>query len=768
MRRRAVFFLSALALLWERLCNRFWAVATLIVTFAALALLGLPQALPPAAHIALIAFFATFAVALFFLTGTPFRFPRRDEVRHAVERDSDLAHRPLTTLADQPAAAAPEAQSLWQKHIARTAAALGPLKAHRPQPTVAQQDKHKLRYAALALLILGLAVARQDALPRLQAGVMPQLPVSRIAFDLWITPPEYTHEPALFLSSTHDTALAAPAGSTLHLRATHARFAPRLTVGDQSYTAQEAGAGSYVLDAPLGAGGAVTLTSLFSTLGQWNVAAQADTAPDVKLTAVETTPRAQIRLAYMANDDHGITRLAGIITPPAGSAGTAPLRFDIPATDTGGHVEDFSAHAWAGKAVTIAVEAEDGAGHVTTSAPLDVTLPVRSFTNQVAATLAEQRRLLLAKSPLKPIISTLAGIANRPPLYRYDRTSFLALDIAAHRLLNNPPEADIASTADILWNVAVRLDDGGTPAAQDAARANLQELSRLLNDPKASDAQLHDAFSAAQAALQKYLQAFAMNLRQQMQQGGKVVVLPPEIARRFARNIDINKMVRDMRSLGQDMSREDLQKLAARLNDTLAALAAGKMQPMPEKQALALEQLQRLDAVVRAEQDIYDRTGRADAKAARAMAKDQARLRQELKDISNKVASSLGKTPDSLAIADTSMQDAGTALGKGDAPAARIAAKAALDALQQGLDSAADQAAQGMPQAVFSYNVAPGGDGGAEDPLGRNLDDADTKLPDAARRQRVQEIIDELRRRSNDPGRSPVERDYIDRLLEKF
>ena len=42
------------------------------------------------------------------------------------------------------------------------------------------------------------------------------------------------------------------------------------------------------------------------------------------------------------------------------------------------------------------------------------------------------------------------------------------------------------------------------------------------------------------------------------------------------------------------------------------------------------------------------------------------------------------------------------------------------------------------------------------------------KLPDEKEQRRVQEIIEELRHRSNEPDRTKVERDYIDRLLDQF
>jgi hypothetical protein len=59
------------------------------------------------------------------------------------------------------------------------------------------------------------------------------------------------------------------------------------------------------------------------------------------------------------------------------------------------------------------------------------------------------------------------------------------------------------------------------------------------------------------------------------------------------------------------------------------------------------------------------------------------------------------------------------------------------------------------------------------DPLGREAmgDDIDTngiRIPDASSVQRAREILDELRRRSGQINRQPLELDYINRLLQRF
>ncbi len=60
------------------------------------------------------------------------------------------------------------------------------------------------------------------------------------------------------------------------------------------------------------------------------------------------------------------------------------------------------------------------------------------------------------------------------------------------------------------------------------------------------------------------------------------------------------------------------------------------------------------------------------------------------------------------------------------------------------------------------------------DPLGRGdngsgmIDTGDVKIPEKADLQRAREILDELRRRAGELLRPRSERDYIDRLLQRF
>lgn len=68
----------------------------------------------------------------------------------------------------------------------------------------------------------------------------------------------------------------------------------------------------------------------------------------------------------------------------------------------------------------------------------------------------------------------------------------------------------------------------------------------------------------------------------------------------------------------------------------------------------------------------------------------------------------------------------------------------------------------------------PGNQPGQRDPFGRRtgsnsgFNQGDVEIPGESDIQRARRILEELRRRAGERSRPPVERDYIDRLLDPY
>ena len=114
-------------------------------------------------------------------------------------------------------------------------------------------------------------------------------------------------------------------------------------------------------------------------------------------------------------------------------------------------------------------------------------------------------------------------------------------------------------------------------------------------------------------------------------------------------------------------------------------------------------------------------------------------------------------------------------LGQGQTGDAVGSQSEALDALRQGAQGLGQQLANRQGQGQGRGGGMRGGDNiPNQDPLGRPQRTAGpdlgttVKVPDEIDTQRAREILDAIRKRLGESYRPELERDYLERLLEKF
>ena len=149
----------------------------------------------------------------------------------------------------------------------------------------------------------------------------------------------------------------------------------------------------------------------------------------------------------------------------------------------------------------------------------------------------------------------------------------------------------------------------------------------------------------------------------------------------------------------------------------------------------------------------------------------------------------LGLDPSQLGEAGEAMEGAGGMLDRGSASNALPRQGEALEALRQGAQDVFEQLAQqgegdgqgegqgqgqGLGQGPPRLLMAPGMDGGrGTDPLGRpqrqrGFNDDAVRIPEESDVQRARDILNEIQRRLGERNRPQPERDYLDRLIERF
>jgi uncharacterized protein (TIGR02302 family) len=809
------------ALLWERLWPRLWPLVTLAGLFLAIALLDLLPRLSAWLHVVVLAGFAAASLAALAHALRGARLPDRAECRRRLERDSELSHRPLSTLEDSLAGGSddPLARSLWNLHRQRQAVAAARLSLRPPSPGVARLEPWGLRAGALLLLVIGLVAAGGAASERLGRALVPAVaaaPRQQLVIDIWITPPAYTGEAPVLLSNGNAAGrprsaperaagepVTVPFGSTLLAQVSGIRGEPRLLVGDEeiefaALAGDHGGPGAYRVETIVTGGARLEVSSALRTLAEWPLRVVPDAPP---LVAFEKAPQPSgngaMRLAFTAADDRGVRAVVAEIRPDAGSAQPSGangaeeevlgVELDLPTSSDGAlsaaATQDLSEHAWAGTPVRIRLVARDAIDQAGMSEEARLVLPERTFRHPVAQAIVAERRRLDPASPAVPradVAARLAAIAERPDAFGGDVVVSLALSVAAARLLNDGN--GVASVRGLLWAAALALDEGDVPRAEKAlaeARAKLQQAL----ESGADEAEIERLADALEQALSSYLDAIAGELARR---GGGV---PPPMAVDAMLDTDelraLTDMVREMARTGaRDGARQLLDQLQAMLEGLRNGLDAGG-DPAAMAEAGAL--MQALREMTQRQQGLLDQTfarmreaenapadlrpnRRQDRNEAAAGAAAQADLRRELAALNNRLRSFLGGLPGALQAADEAMGQAAGSLRRGDLEAGGGAQAEALQALRQAQQTAGQAMGQRLGRGLALF---PGGGRGGDifgrSPGGRRgLGIGEVEIPDERVLRRAGEILEELRRRAGDRSRPEAELDYIERLLRRF
>lgn len=823
--------LSAAVLVWERLWRALWPPFAIAGSFVSLALLDFFSWVPGWLHATLLGLF-TLAVAATLWRGIRrLRIPDFSAARRRLERVNRLSHRPLETLGDRVASSGgddPVAVALWREHQARIRAVVSTLRVGRPRPRLIRRDPLALRFAlALALLITGVA-AGPDAPARIAHALSPDISTTLTArqasLDAWITPPGYTNRPPVFLTQGKDgqvppqTPILVPQGSVLVAQVGDAGWAPVLAMaGNPDDDAFELTAeNSYRASVALEEAGPIAVRLSGRELGVWDIEIIPDSPPTVAfLREPGATPLGALRIDFEAHDDYGLASVSATVRRPKGSAvDNETITFELPlpglnAKDSvGAGYQDLTPHPWAGLPVEIRLVARDGRGQRGMSGAISTVLPERVFNHPVARAIIEQRKRL-AGDPVgarNSVATALRRLAWETDAYDGDVVVFMSLTMASRRLKYGTAPDAIAAVQQQLWDTALRLEDGELSLASRELRRLQKELMEALAGD-ASDEELQRLLDELEAAMNELLDAMARMQPQGMEN------LPADPNAMTLNREDMQSLFDRLRELAQGGARDAARQMLSELQNLLENLRAGRTGEPPQEFREAMEMLESMQDLMRAQEELLDRTYREAQRRGQQGAQGQPRpgepqqgqrgqqgqqgqaqqgqgqqgqgessdvtlqeaLRRQLGEIMRQLGEMTGDIPRPLGRAEGAMRRSTDAL-RADRPGAAVPPQTeALDQLQEGARMATEQLMQqfgGGMQAQGGMG-RPGNQSG-RDPFGRRtggnsgFNQGDVEIPGESDIQRARRILDELRRRAGERHRPPVERDYIDRLLEPY
>jgi uncharacterized protein (TIGR02302 family) len=801
--------LAGLAILWERVFPALWPAIAIAGVFLVLALADLFRFMPGWLHAALLALFAGGLLVVLGRAAWRIRPPGIAASRRRLERASNLVHRPLTALADRLAGGGndPAAAALWQAHLARMATATRRLRVGVPAAGLAASDPFALR-AALALVLLIAAVgAGEQWDARLLRAVVPDFasgpPAPPPSLDIWLTPPDYTGLPPQFLQRDYQGApIAVPTGSAVLAQIHGGRSAPALEF-DQAATAfTRVDAQNFKVSAVVTEGHKLAVEQDGAVIAAWPIAVVPDQPPTIAFASPpQPTQRGVLRLEYQAGDDYGVENVKAVITRPGGPP-DEKIELDLPLP--GVHLKDAKAasfhdltpHVWAGLPVEIRLRATDALGQTGESEPIAMTLPERVFQHPVARAIIEQRReLTLHPGERQAVSEILSDLSARPALFRNDTVVFMALRAASARLLLDKSDAAVGEVQQLLWETALRVEDGQLSLAQ----RDLRDIQRRLQDAlahNAPDAEIEKLMSELQQAIDKYLQSLAENM--QRMDPEQLKNLPPIDPSRMVNRDDLQKMLDKARELARTGAKDAARDMLSRLQEMLENLQAGRPGEMQQgNNGQGRQAMRQMRDIMRRQQQLLDKSFRASRQGQRGQqgqqgqpgqpgdqgqmgdaAGQQEALRRMLGEMMRQMGEGAGDIPQPFGRAERAMRGAVDALNRG-APGDAVGPQTdALDQLQQAARSMAEQMnqmgeGQGGPDRGDPSGMRPRRKAD-RDPLGRerngngSYDQGDVAIPDQGELQKSREILDELRRRSGERSRPEIERDYIDRLLKRF
>ena len=813
--------LAWIAILWERVWRAGWRAACIAGLLLSVALSDVLPALPGWLHLAALIGFASGIVVTLWRGFRFFAAPTFSEARRRLEIVSELEHRPLALLRDNQATGAddPGTRSVWLAHRKRMLEKLGNLRSVRPAPGLAGRDPLAFRGGVLVLLCAALVISWGEGWERIARAGLPDIEgaaaAGPAALEVWLTPPPYTRLAPRFLTArqTISEPLSVPAGAKLLAHVRGGLGTPELILGPATIPFTAMSARSFRAESKLTVTTRLTVTQRGRTLGQWAINVVRDQPPSIGfLRAPSKTSRSTLRLEFEAKDDYGIATVRAYIrrANQGNQPGDEVITLKLPAGAgrkalKSASYHDLTAHRWAGLPVTIRLEAVDAIGQKGLSAPIKTILPERIFTHPIAQALAEARKdLIRDPTNTRQAVAEIGGdLSARPGRYNHDIVAFMAMRSARARLYMDRSKRALREVSQLLWDTALRIEDGRLSLAERDLRKAQKELMEALSKDRLADKELQRLVDQLQKALDRFMRQLAEQMKKNPERLGQDNPLDRNAM--VLEQRDLQRMLKRLRDLARSGNRSAAREMLStlrRMLENLQSMARRRSQQGKHPAAKVMRDLQRL---IQRQQRLMDRTfrdaqrlgerpgqrgenapgqkgenapGRRQGETRRSrqgMAGEQEALRRGLGGVMRELDELLGRIPGNLGRAEREMRGAGEALRRGQPDRAVPPQGRALQQLRSGSRQAMRRLMQRYGRRLGMMRGRPGWRrGDRRDPFGRRregigrLNTSDIKIPEESELQRAREIMDELRRRAGERQRPKLERDYIDRLLRRF
>ncbi len=758
---------AALSLFLENFVGAFFWLLIWVAAFICLLLAGLSSYL-----ITAVFWFGVAGLSLWGLYKIP--LPSRKQIIHRVETSSALKHRPLSGLTDIPITGSKE--DFWQLEKNRQRNLLKYLRHSRPDLELSKRDPYALRIAFILIIACAFFIAPKESFEKIRSGfILPATIMKEEAeppfAQIRITPPIYSGMPPVVLTTPSSEEIKVLAGSKISAEVYTTWGHPVLKLGDEiTALTRKKDSDGWTIERNLSAADKISITTFGIPRFSQKIKFTDDSAPMIGWNGeIKILPTGEMKLPLKIADDFGIHKLTlrGILAPmqpPAyfGSAIAIEKKMNIAIRNSSAEINtvfDTTGHPWAGRKVSLMVEAEDYAGNISETAPLDFELPIRSFHNPVSIHLSSLRNSLLnLRGDARDIVSGVEEILYRPDLYHWDNMMTLGLRSIDSRLTYDQSKESLESIAAMMWQLAMRMEDGNIAETQTSLKEALDNLQEALQR-NADKSEIADLTQKMQQALIRHLQTLAQKMAQN-------VAMPQQAP--SDQNMNLGDLGNFMQDLQRQLMSDDKQAAMDKLNQLqqlAEMLGSSAAQGMPKDMQQQMQNLQELQKIIADQKKLMDETREGNEGKLKSLAADQKALHEKISSIVEKPDGKIKP----LSEAATEMSLSANALQTGDKQMSLGHQQKALDLLQQTQKQMQQQLQERM-KSMMMISIG-GAQPGNQDPLGRSQDSitsGDAEVPEGSTQKKSDQIIKTLREREGDMTRPLEERNYYQRLLKQW
>lgn len=448
------------------------------------------------------------------------------------------------------------------------------------------------------------------------------------------------------------------------------------------------------------------------------------------------------------------------------------------------------------------------------------------------AVIEQRRKLAEDSRNRPAVVRALDALTIEPEGFIEKTSIYLGLRSVYHRIERENSRQAIASAVDQMWDIAVKIEDGMLSDAEQALKDARDRLAKALEEGaseeeiKALMQEMKEAMNRYLEEMQKNAekdgeQQDGEQENQQVSQDDMEQMLRDleEAAKNGSRE-EAEKLLAEMQEMMENMRGQtpeekaqqqaaeemmkrldDLSDLSGRqqklMDDTFDQQKSesdnedqgegekndGEQTGANQRKGKAGQQGQQRGKQKDEGSQGAQQGGKPDAqsqqggqgrsqgnagKQEKGSLKDrQSELRKKLEKLQQELEELGAGGNDRLKDAESAMKGAEEALEQGDMEDAAQSQAEALEQMRESAQKMAEQMQKNGRQRGPNQDAR-------RDPLDRpqRADGPDignsVKVPSAIEAQRAREILDELRRRSGEALRPPVELDYIDRLLKRF